>query len=689
MRLPRRRARSAAVAASFPRMSQVSHETRSILHPVESSTRTSTLLHRDDLVQAARAQMTLLADAIPEEYTAEEKKQQGTDADTEEEEEEEAAMQPRRIAFTPAGAREESESEEEESDDGLETPPPPFTTGPEKPVVNTRSKALRVYLLWLVCEMRLDPKLVFSGLSISTYYRWLERAADNKLTPRKSTGRKRKLTPRTAAKLVREMKQKKHASTEKAAEEYPISSRTARRYLRDHRVTDGLRPIRRKRGAKRRTDRNQPRIYDMAMGFAGAFENSANQGKYAFADEFPIKFGKGDHSGFCYAEVGEEGWEFTPYRYESASAIMCISESPPKIVRADVQKKAYAGDDCYLFYSEEKRNAKYEHVGGAAVAELLEKLTDAEFFFHDLLGNRSLKGHLHPDIHRIFAAHGIREILLCAQGHYFNPQEVVNRAIQQKIRTWLPRRRRDAGDYTYGPQSWDEVLECFNDVLASLREADEKGDTLEARIVRNAFHERGGRQYFDKMCENVQGRYADALKVVHEKHDGSGEVYTVPWNPLEDGGSILHVTCLNKDMPNFDPVGHLEKRRSKNEPPRTERPSSGPGASIFVNHGLRSRRETVVYPAHDAEPVHYKNFVFKDHRDDGCEPIYGKIVSIEDGTHFVFKQIRKSLSTLNQKYEVEDFKSLLDMGDIIWMGEGSDGVKNAKEAYNDAMYNDE
>ena len=49
---------------------------------------------------------------------------------------------------------------------------------------------------------------------------------------------------------------------------------------------------------------NNLRIYDMQLGFTREFDRVAENYHRAFADEFPVKWGRGDHRGFVYAEEG-------------------------------------------------------------------------------------------------------------------------------------------------------------------------------------------------------------------------------------------------------------------------------------------------------------------------------------------------------------------------------------------------
>ena len=86
--------------------------------------------------------------------------------------------------------------------------------------------------------------------------------------------------------------------------------------------------------------------------------------------------------------------------------------------------------------------------------------SDTKFFFHDLLGRggrskNPQSGHFHPDIPRLFRAYGIREVKLSPQGHFFSPQEELNRDIQQmiaKLRKIFDEKRQD-----YGPQNFKGI----------------------------------------------------------------------------------------------------------------------------------------------------------------------------------------------------------------------------------------
>ncbi len=115
-------------------------------------------------------------------------------------------------------------------------------------------------------------------------------------------------------KLRKDMLDKKYPNQMIAAEAYGVKQKTVSRCLTEYSKDAGLLPIRRKRGASRRTDSNQPQIYDTGLGFINTFDAITPESK-AFGDEFPIFYGEGDHSNFCYAESGDSGYVDRSYKY--------------------------------------------------------------------------------------------------------------------------------------------------------------------------------------------------------------------------------------------------------------------------------------------------------------------------------------------------------------------------------------
>ena len=80
----------------------------------------------------------------------------------------------------------------------------------------------------------------------------------------------------------------------------------------------------RKRGASKRTDGNQPRVFDMQLSFAAAYDK-LEMAEMSHGDEAPIYYGFGDHSKYGYAPEGEGCYVEQPYRWKTANMICVIS----------------------------------------------------------------------------------------------------------------------------------------------------------------------------------------------------------------------------------------------------------------------------------------------------------------------------------------------------------------------------
>ena len=166
-----------------------------------------------------------------------------------------------------------------------------------------------------------------------------------------------------------------------------------------------------------------------------------------------------------------------------------------------MQENSFAGDDCYKFYTERQSPPpQCPNLGGPPLTEILEE-TNVKYFFHDLLGRggssaRPQKGHFHPDIPRSFASKGVREIKLPPQGHYFNPQEYVNRDLQQAVREW----NTDPGNKPSGPQTFRDVQLALNYAVEKFRSETKWGKTTEARCIMKGYNARGSsKNYFEMM----------------------------------------------------------------------------------------------------------------------------------------------------------------------------------------------
>mgnify|MGYP003991813073 FL=1 len=328
------------------------------------------------------------------------------------------------------------------------------------------------------------------------------------------------------------------------------------------------------RGASKRTDGNQPRVFDMQLSFAVAYDK-LEMAEMSHGDEAPLYYGFGDHSKYGYAPVGQGCYVEQPYRWKKANMICVISFSPPKILKISVQDRPFKDDDCYNFYSKMQEPPDHApNLNGEAVTKLLYP-TNARYFFHDLLGRAGRaknpqKSHFHPDIPRAFAAEGIREMKLPPQGHYFSPQEPINRDIQNYARKWRPREREDENNTNYGPQTFMEVEMMLNDMLIDIRKVDENGDTKERRWVTSAYHTRGDSHYFYNEMQKLSEGLEKAYNEVKRKRNTIRRKtkFTVLFDRL-DGKGPRAIECHNLDMDKkkLKRVGYREKLAAKRQPP--------------------------------------------------------------------------------------------------------------------------
>ena len=267
------------------------------------------------------------------------------------------------------------------------------------------------------------------------------------------------------------------------------------------------------------------------------------RGPRACSDEFPIKFGEGDGGERGYCREGDLYVNPEGYRDSSAHSVMCVSELPPRVVKFSLQDHAFVDEECYEFYAESQAApAGAPLLNGPALAETLGNI-GVRYFLHDMWGRAGksknpTKGHFHPDIHRVFAAQGVREFLLMPKGHNASPQEILNGHCQQFVRTW---RNGTGGTH---PQNFNEAVQVCNDWLQHIRtERNENGELLKARLVCMAFHRREADKEFNRVCESLQGRWREYFEEVVRKRR-SGAPFTVVYDP-NDGKGPKRVHCLN------------------------------------------------------------------------------------------------------------------------------------------------
>ena len=85
----------------------------------------------------------------------------------------------------------------------------------------------------------------------------------------------------------------RHAA-DSLADEWRVCRRTLHREITERREARGGKKITRKKPAKRGTDANQPRVYDMHFGFIPPYDKLRME-LMSHGDEFPIPYGIGEH----------------------------------------------------------------------------------------------------------------------------------------------------------------------------------------------------------------------------------------------------------------------------------------------------------------------------------------------------------------------------------------------------------
>ena len=447
------------------------------------------------------------------------------------------------------------------------------------------------FMIWKV-KMGFPIKDVFFGYGEKLYWQW--QSAEEK--ERKTTGPPRLLPEEVVEDTIKKLTAGVYNSVRHAADsladEWRVCRRTLHREITTRREARGGKKITRKKPAKRRTDANQPRVYDMHLGFIPVYDKIAKE-LMSHGDEFPIPFGIGEHRTAMYAPAGQTPIADTPYRCNTAHAICAISCAPPKILKVAVQEKPYAGDDCYKFYTETTPSPpECPNLGGPPLVDLIAK-TSAKFFFHDLLGrggraHQPSKGHFHPDIPRSFCAKGIREVKLPPQGHYFNPQEYLNRDLQQAVREW----NTDPGNKPSGPQNFRDVELALNSAVEKFNtERNSRGTTAE-RCIKKGYNARGSSKNYTHMMESMGDNvFKRAYNEVKKKRRTTtrGTPYSVPFDP--DGKGTKTVYCLNLDIEDFVQVTALEKTTAASTAPLQNWPGGGP-ASVYTMRVPRSSRES-------------------------------------------------------------------------------------------------
>ena len=419
----------------------------------------------------------------------------------------------------------------------------------------------------------------------------------------------------------------------------------------------------------------------MQLGFRDEYNNRAGDGEYAHSDECPIKYGKGNHLERGYALEGEPCIINAPCRWKNAYAIICVAEAPPRIVKVWVQETPFSDDDCYNYYAKKQNPPEWApNLGGPPLVELLAQ-GDTKFFFHDLLGRggrskNPQKGHFHPDIPRVFAALGIREIKLTPQGHFFSPQEELNRNIQDAC----AKQREIFGDdrQDYGPQNYKEVQIAVSHVLGEIRK-EVDGDTKERRWVKSAYKKRGDCTYYDMMHAKLHGRYLAAWNTVNERRAATNDRYVVRWDPM-DGRPDLMVECLNGSCDSFKEVTDREKRKAKRAAKTTA--TAAEDASIYVRHGLTSNRVSNIPTPDVNDPKTFEGWVFRD--DEGDEEVeFGVIQDIhkEVGMDCVFyKRVRTRVARNEDFIALNEFMGYFQSG-----SDGKKGMELAKQIFRESQ----
>lgn len=441
----------------------------------------------------------------------------------------------------------------------------------------------RETMMWQVEVAGLPIQVVFHGFAKKLYYKW----RNEEERERVNSGPPRLMSIETVEEICDKLKSGAYDSIQTAAISYGVSRRTLDRELKERRKERGLKRLTRKKPAKRRTDVNQPRVYDMQMGFIPAYDKISVE-LMAHGDEFPIAYGPGEHRKTLYAEEGDTPIADAAYRNKTAHVICAISCSSSKILKIAVQDKPFKGNDCYAFYTKTTpAPVDCPFLGGPPLVTLIAA-TKARFFFHDLLGRAGLatqprNGHFHPDIPRSFCKNEIREVKLPPQGHYFNPQEFVNRDLQDLVRKWNTK----PGEQASGPQSFRDVELALNAAMKELRAEDGK---KEGKSVRNAYHARGSSKDYKKMMAKMGGNeFKRAFDEVKKKRSEipRGTPYTVEFNP--DGKGTRTVHCLNLQIADFVEVTPAEAETAAN----TEVVQNWPGTIPAVEYTASVPRSTV------------------------------------------------------------------------------------------------
>ena len=177
------------------------------------------------------------------------------------------------------------------------------------------------------------------------------------------------------------------------------------------------------------------------------------------------------------------------------------------------------------------------------------------------------------------------EVLLPPQGHYFSPQEEVNRDIQALVREWQPRGRQVAdGNITkFGPQNYEEAIIALNDAIADMKKELPSGGTKLQKCIRSAYYKRGSSQYFKKCHDDkLKGESKKAWEKVKEMRRVTprGTPFIIEWDPC-DGSGTCAVTCKNLETPPFEYISYAQAQAAASRAPVVARPESE--VTQFIN----------------------------------------------------------------------------------------------------------
>ena len=209
---------------------------------------------------------------------------------------------------------------------------------------------LREYMIREVDHFRRPIDEVFTkrGFHRHLYRKW-KQTGDKKaaagssfsVSPNKRKGGpKRKHTDEDADAMAEGLKDMTYANLQQAGMAHNCSRFVVARSIGPRRMQRGLKPIVKVTPAKARTDANQPRVYDMQEGFKAAFAALLEE-QETFGDDFPSKYGEGDHTQGVYVDRGGKAASHQPYRCKNASAICAIAAGPFRIVKVSVQPNAF------------------------------------------------------------------------------------------------------------------------------------------------------------------------------------------------------------------------------------------------------------------------------------------------------------------------------------------------------------